>query len=183
MNGPEKQDSLLAVRCQLGDAQAWEELIRRWQPRLWRFVLGMLTNRASAEDVLQNVWLRVVRSLARLREPERLGAWLYGIARAAVADRLREQYRHPPADEIEDIPDSDGGVDAVDLIDSLQAGLARLHPADREVVVLFYLEERSINEVAEISNIPPGTVKSRLHRARRVIRDSLEKEGTGHETE
>ena len=178
-----KQNAMLAVQCQLGDRPAWEELVRRWHPRLWRFVAGMLTDRASAEDVLQNVWLRVVRSLVRLREPEKLSAWLYGIARAAVADRLRDQYRRPPADAVGEIPDSDDGLDAVDVADSLRAGLARLHPADREVVVLYYLEERSLDEVAEISNIPSGTVKSRLHRARRVIRETLQNESDDHETQ
>ncbi|MBC7968275.1 MAG: RNA polymerase sigma factor, partial [Fuerstia sp.] len=152
-----------------------------WHPRLWRFVAGMLTDRASAEDVLQDVWLRVVRSLVRLRDPEKLSAWLYGIARAAIADRLRGQYRRPPSDEVSEIPESDDGIHAVDVDDSLRAGLARLHPDDREVVVLYYLEERSVDEVAEISNIPPGTVKSRLHRARRVIRETLENESDDHE--
>jgi RNA polymerase sigma factor (sigma-70 family) len=177
----DEQDAILAVRCQLADRQAWDELVRRWHPRLWRFVVGMLTDRASAEDVLQNVWLRVIRSLVRLRDPEKLSPWLYGIARAAIADRLREQYRRPTEGEVGEIPDSDSNLNAVDVADSLRAGLKLLHPADREVVVLYYLEERSLEEVAEISNIPPGTVKSRLHRARRVIRENLDKEGVDHE--
>ena len=183
MDESDEQNAMLALRCQLGDRAAWEELVRLWHPRLWRFVAGMLTDRASAEDVLQDVWLRVVRSLVRLRDPGKLSAWLYGIARAAIADRLRGQYRRPPADEVGEIPDSDGGLHDVDVADSLRAGLARLHPADREVVVLYYLEERALDEVAEISNIPPGTVKSRLHRARRVIRETLENESDDHETQ
>lgn len=181
MAGTDQQDTLMAIRCQLGDPLAWEELVRRWHPRLWRFVLGMLSDRTSAEDVLQNVWLRVIRSLVRLREPEKLSAWLYGIARSAITDRLREQYRHPPADEVSEVSDSDDSLKAVDVSDSLRAGLAQLHPADREVVVLFYFEERSLDEVAEISRIPSGTVKSRLHRARRVIREALEQESAEHD--
>jgi len=85
----DEQNAMLVLRCQLGDRAAWEELVRLCHPRLWRFVAGMLTDRASAEDVLQDVWLRVVRSLVRLRDPGKLSAWLYGIARAAIADRLR----------------------------------------------------------------------------------------------
>ncbi len=181
--GSDDQDALLVVRFQLGDRIALEELVRRWHSPLWRFVQGMLTDRSSAEDVLQNIWVRVVRSLVRLSEPEKLSSWLYRIARTAIAEQLREQYRHPPADEIGEIPDFEAGFGTVDRVDSIRAGLVRLHPVDREVVVLYYLEERSIDQVAEIANIPPGTVKSRLHRARCVMRETIEKEGDDHECE
>lgn len=183
MDESARRDALLAVRCQLGEAAAWDELVLRWHPRLWRFVSRMVPGRAAAEDVLQVVWLRAMRSLVRLREPTRLAAWLYGLARAAVADRLRGQYRRPPPAEFDGRPDADATSDAVDVADEVEAVLDRLHPADREVLVLHYLEERPVGEVARICDVPAGTVKSRLHRARRAARAALHDKETPDESD
>ena len=120
MNEQALQDARLAVRCQLGDKDAWEELVERWNPRLWRFISGMLTDQATAEDVLQTVWMRAVRSMTRLRDPERLAAWLYRIARLAVADRLRGQYRRPATYQIEEVSETDGGIELVDIADTIE---------------------------------------------------------------
>ena len=170
------QDSMLVVRCQLGDRAAWETLVHRWHPRLWRFIFGMLGNHAVSEDVLQNVWLRIVRSLVRLREPDRLSAWMYGVARNVIADRLREQYRRPEPKEFTDAIVESDASEILEITDSLKQALDCLHPANREVVVLYYLEEKSLDEVAAVCLIPPGTVKSRLHRSRRLLREKLERE-------
>jgi RNA polymerase sigma factor (sigma-70 family) len=169
---PDPQDTLLVVRCQLGDAAAWDDLVHRWHRRLWRFVSRMVFDTAAAEDVLQTIWLQVVRSILRLREAERFEAWLYGIARRTIADRFRTRYRRPPTEPVGDVS-ADDGIDLLDVADTVEAGLSRLHPADREAVVLHYLEELPIDAVAEICGVPPGTIKSRLHRARRIIRESL----------
>ncbi len=181
MNDRKTQDSILVLECQLGDSRAWDQLVTQWHPQMWRFVWGMLGERLSAEDVLQNIWLRVVRSLILLRDPDKLSGWMYGIARAAVADRLREQYRSPVTHELLETFDEDDGPPAIEISDSLRVGLAQLHPGDREVVVLFYLEEKSLDEVAEICRIPSGTVKSRLHRARRVMHETLKDEQHEHD--
>lgn len=174
---PGESDAILVVRCQLGDRLAWDELIRRWHPRLWRFVAGMILDRAAAEDIQQTIWLRVVRSLVRVREPEKLTSWLFGIARTTIADRLRDQYRRPPPEPFAELSAPDAGFEHVDDLDLLDVGLRRLHPADREAVVLYYLEQYPLEEVARICDIPVGTVKSRLHRARREMREACETPG------
>ncbi len=166
-------DALLALRCQLGEPDAWEQLVRQWHPRLWRFTSGMLSDQQVAEDVLQTIWLRVVRSLIRLKEPEKLAAWMYRVARFAIADQLRLQYRQPPQEVLPDIEQIDDSSEMFDMQDFLQTGLSQLHPNEREAVVLHYLELRPIQEVAEICDVRPGTIKSRLHRARKQIRNTL----------
>jgi RNA polymerase sigma factor (sigma-70 family) len=173
---PDPQDTLLVIRCQLGEKPAWDDLIHRWHRRLWRFVLSMLSDQAAAEDVLQTIWLGVVRSLGRLRNPERFEAWLYGIARRTIADRFRETYRNPPSDQAVEVAEIDQGIELLCITDAIDTGLKKLHAADREAVVLHYLAEIPIPEVAEICGVPPGTIKSRLHRARRIIRESLNTE-------
>jgi RNA polymerase sigma-70 factor (ECF subfamily) len=174
MPSAEFTDIDLVIRCQLGDEAAWRQLVERWQPRLWRFIGRMIGDRTVAEDVLQTVWLRVIRSLMRLREPERWPAWVFGIARTTIADRFRQQYREPANDFLDDVAASDVGSEQFMLAEYLDTGLERLHPTDREAVVLHYLEELPVSDVAAICGVPTGTIKSRLHRARQVLRRALQ---------
>jgi RNA polymerase sigma factor (sigma-70 family) len=167
-------DVELVIRCQLGEEAAWRQLVERWQPRLWRFIGRMIGDRTIAEDVLQTVWLRVIRSIMRLRDPETWPAWVFGIARVTIADRFREQYRRPVSDPLNDVATHDTESEQFMLAEYLDSGLERLHPADREAVVLHYLEELSVADVAAICGVPAGTIKSRLHRARQVLRHALE---------
>src|SRR5689334_3814751 len=88
-------DELLVVRCQLGEPAAFTALIHRWHEPLWRYVRRMADDDDAAADVLQDVWLRVVRAMPRLREAKRVRAWLFGIARRTTMDRLRRQYVTP----------------------------------------------------------------------------------------
>lgn len=172
----QESESNLVIRCQLGDREAWESLVIRWHPRLWRFIFGMLGNRPTAEDALQDTWLQIVRSLIRLREPERLEAWMYQIARRVIADRLREQYRRPASEAFTDMAEEAVELDAIETLDSLRSALIQLHPSDRESVVLHYLEGKTLDEVAAICDVPSGTIKSRLHRARCQLGKILKKE-------
>ncbi|MEU4579817.1 RNA polymerase sigma factor [Nonomuraea sp. ATR24] len=160
-------DELLVVRAQLGERAALAELVRRWHPRVWTYTRRML-DAGRADDVTQEIWLAVVRGLPRLREPGRFTPWLFTVARRAVADRLREEYgraEEPAAAE----PAAGDPVEAMVDRASLVAGLAALPVAEREVLVLFYLEELTVEECAQVCGIPPGTVKSRLNRARRLL--------------
>jgi RNA polymerase sigma factor (sigma-70 family) len=173
MSSTEIPDAVLAVRCQLGEQQAWEELVTRWQPRLWSFVARMISDQAVAEDVLQDVWLSAVRSIVRLRDPQQWTSWIFGIARKRIADRFREQYRHREAEILEDVATDDAGIENFTRMEVVDAGLAKLHAMEREVVVLHYLEGLPLSEVASICGVPVGTTKSRLHRARQVLKHEL----------
>ena len=169
----ETTDVELVIRCQLGEEAAWRQLVERWQPRLWQFIGRMIGDRTVAEDVLQTVWLRVIRSIMRLREPETWPAWVFGIARVTIVDRFREQYRQPPRDRLDEVPTADSSSEQFMLAEYLDAGLERLHPADREAVVLHYLEELPVGDVAAICGVPAGTIKSRLHRARQILKQTM----------
>jgi RNA polymerase sigma-70 factor (ECF subfamily) len=119
------------------------------------------------------VWLKIVRSLGRLNDPQCLAAWIFRIARLSVADQLRRQYRTPPAEGWVDYPEDDVAVDVVATTELVRLGLRHLHPTDREAVVLHYIEQLSVAEVADVCGVPAGTIKSRLHRARCVLRQKL----------
>lgn len=170
-----KQDELLAIRCQLGEPAAFDALIARWHEPLWKYLRRLTGDDDAAAEAVQDAWLRILRGMPRLRDASRLRAWLFGIARRVVMDRLREKYAEPTrvsADDV-DLAAADDAVDLKEELALLQEELARLPVPEREVLVLFYLEELTLLEIAEVAGIPAGTVKSRLFRARRALRDQL----------
>jgi RNA polymerase sigma factor (sigma-70 family) len=172
-------DEWLVLRCQIGEREAFDPLIARWHPMLWRYAVRVTDDPDAASDVVQEVWLRVLRGLGRLRDAARFRAWLFGIARRVLMDRLRVRYAEPrfEAVDLADIPEAGGGDDRADDLALLEAGLAQLPVLEREVLVLFYLQELSLSEIADIAGIPVGTVKSRLFRARRLLRAQVASQG------
>lgn len=174
-----RADELLAVRCQLGERAAFDELIARWHEPLWRYLRRLAGNNDDARDLAQDTWLRVLRGIARLREPARLRAWLFGIARRVAMDRLRVNYAQPlhTDADIDELPAGEPDVNLEAEIATLEQQLANLPIVEREILTLFYLQELSLEEIAEVVGIPQGTVKSRLFRARKLLRGELQKAG------
>lgn len=172
-------DELLAIRCQLGEPDAFDALVERWNLPLWRYLRRLVGDDEDAADTLQEAWLRILRGLPRLRDPARLRPWLFGIARRALMDRLRREYAGPSMDASAadhlPVPEPEPGL--LDDLDELEGELAEMPLLEREVLVLFYLRELPIAQVAEVLAVPLGTVKSRLFRARNLLRDRLETKG------
>ena len=172
-------DELLGVRCLLGEAAAFDELVERWHEPLGRYVRRLVDGEDAAADALQDVWLRVLRAMPQLRDPRRLRAWLFGIARRAVLDRVRRRYAEPAPVALEDaeLPAPEADADLAEAIALMREELARLPFAEREALVLFYLDELSLAQIAEVLAVPVGTVKSRLHRARGLLRRHVTAKG------
>lgn len=171
-------DELLAIRCQLGEPEAFDELVARWHAPLWAFLQRLTGDDDVAADTLQETWLAIVRGIPRLREPARIRPWLFGIARRAAMNRLRVQYRDA-VDESVDVTTlpADVEVGMKDELHIMHEELSRLPLLEREILGLFYLQELSLVQVAEVLVIPVGTVKSRLFRARRMLRELLINQG------
>lgn len=170
---------LLAVRCQLGEPAAIDELVERWHSPLWRYIRRVLGDDALAEEVLQDAWLRILLGLDRLRDPSKLAPWIFSIARRATMDRLRQRYGEGsliPIDE-ESLTAIEDSEIRFDEIENLQEALEDLPLVEREALTLFYLRELDLGEVASVLEVPIGTVKSRLHRARKLLRERLEAKG------
>jgi RNA polymerase sigma-70 factor (ECF subfamily) len=169
-----RADELLAVRCQLGERVAFDELIARWHEPLWRYLCRLSNSPDAARDLAQDTWIRVFRGIARLREPAKLRAWLFGIARNVAMDRLRLQYSEGPLADLnpEELPVADD-VNLEEEFATLESGLANLPIVERETLTLFYLRELSLDEIAGLVGVPVGTVKSRLFRARQSLRRAM----------
>ena len=171
----ELADELLAIRCQLGEPGAMDALVERWHPSLWRYVRGLASDEDAAAEAVQDVWLRVLRAISRLRDPARLRAWLFGIARRVMMDRLRQAYAELPRAEIDlgEIPGPDDAEDRAADLAQMHDALATMPLTEREAIVLFYLKELTLAQMAEVLAVPIGTVKSRLFRARQLLRRAL----------
>lgn len=170
-------DELLVLRCQEGDAGAFDELIGRWQERLWRHAWRLTGNREAAWDALQEAWITVSRGIRGLRDAAAFPAWAYRITSSRCHDWIRKECRRRRADEA-----YAEGADRVEKgtrggrqrAADLHEALSRLPSRDRAILSLRYEEEFAVAEIAKILQIPPGTVKSRLHYARERLRHDLE---------
>jgi len=169
-------DALLAVRCQLGEREAFDALIRRWAQPLRRHVARVAGDAHAADELVQEIWLRVVQGIGRLQEPEKFRSWLFGIAHRRLMDALRERYAAPatePETAIDEFAVDEPDPDRELVARELERGLSRLPAGERDVLSLFYLEELPLADVAQALAVPVGTVKSRLFRARRQLRLQL----------
>jgi RNA polymerase sigma factor (sigma-70 family) len=165
-------DELLVIRCQLGEREAFTDLVRAWHPAVERYVGRMLGG--TDDDVVQEIWLAVVRGLPRLRRPDRFTPWLFTVARRAVMNRLREEYSRREPEPVDAVGDEAEGV--VNR-ETLAGALAALPAREREVLLLFYLEDLPLEACAQICAVPVGTIKSRLNRARGLLRRELVRKG------
>jgi RNA polymerase sigma-70 factor (ECF subfamily) len=171
----ELYERVLVVRCQAGDPVAFAELVDRYQPRLRYYLHKMLAGSSAAEDATQDVWYDVFRAVPRLVNPGAFRAWLYRIARDRAWRVLRR--RPPPHRPIDDVEvASNGAVDefTADDADRVHAALNMLAPEHREVVVLRFIEDMTYDDIARVAGCPVGTVRSRLHHAKRALRRILE---------
>jgi RNA polymerase sigma-70 factor (ECF subfamily) len=182
----EPDDQALLARAKEGDAAALDGLVRRYQPRIYRFGMKMCRDPAAAEDVVQDTLLAMVRTLRGFRGEASVSTWLYTIARsfciksrrrprsAPVAELSLESDRPAAAAAMADSsPAPDRLVEDHETRSALDAALASLSVPHREVIVLRDVEGLSAGEVAEVTGLSVDAVKSRLHRARAVLRARL----------
>lgn len=176
-------DELLVLKCRRGDSAAWREVVDRYQPRLFYFIRRLVDQERDAWDVLQQTWLAAIDGIGDLKQPRALRTWLYRIARNQSAARLRKSGREAIGGDLEnldDLPQPDPEPEEehwpADAPGRLHECLGRLSLPHREVLTLHFLEDLSVEEVATITGVPAGTVKSRLYYAKRALRDALERE-------
>ncbi len=182
-------DHLLVAACQRGDdTSAFATLVGRHQDRVFRLVLSVLGPGAEveAEDVAQDVFLRVHRQLSSFRGESRFRSWLYRVAFNLAVDRRRlARWRLPHVGEEPLSTSATRAADtdpfavasAAERARAIQRGLDALPEIVQAVVRLHYWMDQSVDEIGEMLGMPPGTVKSHLHRGRQRLHQLLEAEG------
>lgn len=174
---------MLVRRCLAGDERAARELVEHFQGLVFALCYRMLGQREDAEDVAQDVFLRIFRSLKGWDPTRPLKPWVLAIAANRCRTALKQRPRSPlngPAmldRAVARWQQSSGSNDSRDLADELNAAVESLRDEYRLCFVLFYQEDLSCAEVAAAMQCPEGTVKTWLHRARRELADRLRRRG------
>lgn len=194
---PETSDELLMLAFKKGDARAFETLVRRHRAPVFNFILRFTGNRARAEDILQDTWIKVVRSSSEYEPKARFKTWLYTIARNLCVDSARkESYRAAESLEGEGRPGEEGsGPTAAQRVNDdgaaqpdrhaynrevrplLEEAVTRLPEEQREVFLLREQSGLSFKEIAEATGTPENTVKSRMRYALDALRKNLSAAG------
>jgi RNA polymerase sigma-70 factor (ECF subfamily) len=170
----------LVGRAQRGDREAFGELVEQFQPTVYAIALRRLANASDALELTQEVFLHVLRRLGQLREPERFAGWLRQVAVRMAINRATRRVA-PPSVEVGVLEgasqQSDEPLDQLisrERAERLWEALGRLKSLDREALDAFYIRGHSLLEIAEELGVPLGTVKRRLHTARKRLRLELE---------
>jgi RNA polymerase sigma-70 factor (ECF subfamily) len=167
-------DPALIRAAAAGDLVAFEKIVRAYQQHIWRFLRRFLGDAAAAEDVAQEVFLRLYRSLPSFAHQARFSAWVFKIARNAALDELRRQRRRErlvvAAASVADRGTGSDGTTGEARVE-IEAVLASLPDDLRETVVLVEVFGLPYAEVSEVVGAPVGTIKSRMFRARERMQD------------
>jgi RNA polymerase sigma-70 factor (ECF subfamily) len=185
VSGPEAG---LIRRCLAGDEKAYRELVELYQPRIYSLALRMVRRAEDAQDVTQETFIRMFRALERYDLSRPFGAWLFSIASRLAIDHLRRRKLQPIPLTQRDRDDEEYTLDVEDPgprpeevtaqhaeEDRARALIDTLPPHYRIVVVLRHQEDLSYEEISAALHLPLGTVKARIHRARALLRERIEK--------
>jgi RNA polymerase sigma-70 factor (ECF subfamily) len=175
-------DTALMAQVAQGDRAAIRVLFERYQVVVYRFVLRLTGNSASAEDIVSEVFLELWRHAARFEGRARLSSWILAIAHNKAVSSLRGR-RELPLDDAAAQAILDEAATAEQTLDAAKRGallrrcLMQLSPAHREIIDLVYYHEKSVEEVAAIVDAPAATVKTRMFYARKQLAQHLKAAG------
>jgi RNA polymerase sigma-70 factor (ECF subfamily) len=181
MANPSEADSLPVREAREGDGQAWDRLFHRYQLPLYAYVVELVNDEQVARDVVQEAFVNAARYLQRLRDDARFGSWLFSIARQKCLQHWRRpQHATEPLEQHEPEQASEAAAPDVVLVrreeeERFMTALRQLTPKHREVVLLHFLEDFSLREIADITGVGVGTVKSRMHYAKQSLRQAMER--------
>lgn len=169
------EQDLMVIAAQAGNKRAFEKLYQYFQQRLLRFAFKQCGNQALAQDATQEAWIRIAKTLRQLDDPRVFRSWAYRIVRWRTIDLIRQLQRQKVKEEqLEQLIETPVLEKQISDNESITLVINRLPAIEKQVVHLFYLDELSIQEIALILEIPKGTVKSRLSRAREMLKQKFE---------
>ncbi len=173
-------EQLPVRQARSGSPEAWDALFRRYQLPLYVYVFELVHHEQVSLDIVQETFINAVRHLGSLREDAKFGSWLFGIAHQKCIQRWRKQGREDLLREefTGAPPEFEEGPDDLLIRQEQEAEfmklLQQLPPPQRSVLLLHYVEDFSLGEIAAVTATQPGTVKSRLHYARKALRKLVE---------
>ncbi|HEY1490004.1 MAG TPA: RNA polymerase sigma factor [Verrucomicrobiae bacterium] len=173
-------EQLPVSEARAGESAAWDTLFRRYQLPLYVYVFELVRDEQTSLDIVQETFINAVRYIGSLRDDAKFGSWLFGIAHQKCIQRWRKQAREEMLrDEFAAAPAQfETAPDDLLIREEQEAEFMRLlnelPPPQRSVLLLHFVEEFSLEEIAGITGVSVGTVKSRLHYAKKSLRKLLE---------
>ncbi|MCW8878320.1 MAG: RNA polymerase sigma factor [Kangiellaceae bacterium] len=172
------EEDLLVIAAQSGNQKAFQLLYSRYQQSLSRFAYKLCGDAEMAQDALQEAWFKTARSIRKIEDPRTFRSWIYRVVRWRCLDLMRQfsskQKLYEMFDELEhSVSDSSAIEAAIEQSEELSAAIERMPALEKQMIHLFYMDELKITEIASVLNIPSGTVKSRLNRARQLLKQKF----------
>lgn len=175
-------DEWIALRCKLGEAEAFDDLVRLMERPLLYYATKLLRNEDAALDVLQEVWFAAFRNIRKVKDPASLRPWLYKITRGIAVDRIRKELARERSEDVQaksaTLGDDNPSFESEDAA-AIHEGLNELDTEHRDVLTLHFLDDLSIAEIAAATGCPEGTVKSRIHYGKQTLKQILMRGGYG----
>ena len=179
-----EREQLPVAQAKAGEPEAWDALFRRYQLPLYVYVFELVHDEQTSLDLVQEAFIAAARHIGGLRDDAKFGSWLFGIAHQKCIQRWRKQNREEVL--LDEIPESadkfEDGPDHLLIRREQEAGfmnlLNQLPLPQRSVLLLHFVEDFSIEDISRITDAAVGTVKSRLHYAKRALKKLLEEPGT-----
>ena len=174
---------LLISRARGGDREAFGELVEQYRDNVYRLAYRMCGNTYDADEAAQEAFVAAWRALPNFRGDAKFSTWLYRLTTNAAIDVMRREKRHQTVGDgemIEVADDADSPQETVERTEqqeAVQEALSTLSEEYREVLLLRYMEELDYAEIAEVLQLPSGTVKSRINRAKVALKTALLKSG------
>ncbi|HKW31180.1 MAG TPA: RNA polymerase sigma factor [Verrucomicrobiae bacterium] len=171
-----EREQLPVLQARAGEPGAWDALFHRYQLPLYVYVFELVNDEQTSLDIVQETFIAAVRHIGSLRDDNKFGSWLFGIGHQKCIQRWRKQNREDNlCGEIAELPDEfENSPDTLLIRHEQEAEfmnlLDRLPLPQRAVLLLHFIENFSLEEIARITNTPLGTVKSRMHHAKRALR-------------
>ena len=171
-----EREQLPVSQARAGEPAAWDALFHRYQLPLYIYVFELVHDEQTSLDLVQETFIAAVRHIGSLRDDGKFGSWLFGIAHQKCVQRWRKQNREEALrEDLGELPDEfENGPDDLLIRQEQEAGfmnmLDQLPLPQRAVLLLHFIEDFALEEIARITDTPLGTVKSRLYHAKRALR-------------
>jgi len=173
------EQDLLVLTAQSGNQQAFGLLFKCYHKSLIGFALKMSRDRELAMDAVQEAWIKAAKNIRKLDDPRAFRSWIYRLVRWTLTDLLRRKTRqNQHLQSYDETTDIDLTATSDNSDETLTMAIKRLPNIENQMIHLFYLDEMTVKEISLVLELPAGTIKSRLNRARKLLKQkyqSLEK--------
>jgi len=167
----------LVQKSLAGDLEAWGEIVRRYKEAVYGVTVAILRNRADAEDAVQEAFIRAYERLHHYDLSRRFSTWLFTVAANVAKNMLRKRRRQDPPAKLDCAPDPAEATWKEEVEQAVREAVWSLPEIYRVPMVLRYWHELDLSEISQVLGIRPGTVKTRLHRGRALVRAQLVQRG------